>query len=108
MADADADKGGGFGSLPGDLFDEMIKYFETTLSPTLEADGKKVLAQLARTEHAAANAKKAPYVVDVVFKCLSIKPLLIAAKDGSLPDPARQQAMKDIVDILQSLKTLWG
>ena len=68
------EKGGGFGSIPGDLFESLIRYFGTTpsLSGALEAWRKQVLMQLARTEHAAANAKKDPYGVDVVFKCLSI------------------------------------
>jgi hypothetical protein len=105
----DDDKSGGFGSLPGDLFDGLIDYFDLTppLSAALEPFRKQILVQLARTEHAAANAEKAPYAVDVVFKCLSIQSEFLIARDAALPDPVRAQAMTNIVNILTALRGLW-
>lgn len=106
---ADSDKGGGFGSIPGDLFDGLITYFDQTpqLSATLEPFRKQILVQLARTEHAAANAEKAPYAVDVVFKCMSIQSDFLTARDANLPDPVRAQAMTSLVGTLTALRGLW-
>jgi hypothetical protein len=104
----DEEKSGGFGSLPGDLFDLLINYFDTT-GPlaALEPFRKQILVQLARTEHAAANAEKDPYGVDVVFKCMQIHADFLIARDGALPDPVRAQAMTSIVTTLNALKVLW-
>jgi hypothetical protein len=106
---AEEQKPGGFGSLPDDLFGGLISYFDTTppLSAALEPFRKQILVQLAKTEHAAANAKKDPYVVEVTFKCLSIQSNFEIAKDASLLDPVRAQAMGNIVGALTTLKTLW-
>ena len=106
---ADEEKAGGFGSLPGDLFDLLINYFDLTpqLSAALEPFRKQILAQLAKTEHAAANAEKDPYAVDVVFKCMSIHADFLIAQDAGLPDPVREQAMNNIVNTLSGLKLLW-
>jgi hypothetical protein len=103
------DKSGGFGSIPGDLFEGLIQYFDTTppLSAALEPFRKQILVQLARTEHAAANAEKDPYGVDVVFKCLSIQSDFLTAQNAALPDPVRAQAMNNILGTLQALKLLW-
>jgi hypothetical protein len=109
MAPDIGDKGGGFGSLPGDLFDGLINYFATTppLPATLEPFRLQTLVQLAKTEHAAANAEKIPYGVDVAFKCLSIQSDLLSAQDAAQPDAVRKQAMTNIVAALASLKGLW-
>jgi hypothetical protein len=108
MAD-DSDKGGGFGSIPGDLFDDIITFFDTTppLSAALEPFRRQTLVQLARTEHAAANAAKVPYVVDVAFKCVSLQTAFVTAKDASLADTVRAAAMTNVVGILKSLQGLW-
>lgn len=105
----DEEKAGGFGSIPGDLFDGLINYFDTTppLPATLEPFRRQILVQLARTEHAAANAQKDPYGVDVVFKCMSIQSDFLTAQDATLPDAVRAKAMTNIVNTLKSLKTLW-
>jgi hypothetical protein len=105
----DDDKPGGFGSLPGDLFEDLINYFDQTppLSAALEPFRKQILVALARTEHAAANAEKAPYAVDIVFKSLSIQSEFLRARDAALPDPVRAQAMTNIVNILIALRGLW-
>jgi hypothetical protein len=104
-----AEKGGGFGSIPGDLFNLLIQYYATTppLPAPLEALRLPTLVQLAKTEHAAANADKDPYGVDVVFKCMSIQSEFLTAQDANLPVPVRQQAMANVVAILTSLETLW-
>ena len=104
-----ADKPGGFGSIPGDLFDSLITYFDTTppLSAALEPFRQKILVQIARTEHAAANAEKDPYGVDVVFKCLSLQSDFGTAQDTTLPDPVRAKAMTNILGALSALKALW-
>lgn len=103
------EKPSGFGSLPGDLFDGLITYFGTTppLPPALEPLRLPILMQLARTEHAAANAEKDPYVVDIVFTCMSIREDLLVARDATSPDPVRAQAMNNILGALQGLKTRW-
>ena len=67
----------------------------------------QILVQLARTEHAAANAEKDPYGVEVVFKCMSIQSNFLTARDASLPDPVRVLAMANIVGTLNALKLLW-
>jgi hypothetical protein len=103
------EKPGGFGSIPGDLFDGLINYFDQTppLSAALEPFRKQILVQLAKTEHAAANAKKDPYGVDVVFKCMAIQSDFLTAQNATLPDPVRAQAMNNIVATLTALKGLW-
>lgn len=105
-----SDKGGGFGSIPGDLFDGLINYFDTTppLPPALEPFRKKTLVQLAKAEHAAANTRNEPYIVDIAFKCLSIQSDFLTAQDATKPDAVRAQAMTNIVGILGTLQTLWG
>jgi hypothetical protein len=105
----DDDKPGGFGSLPGDLLEDLITYFGTTptMSATLEPSRLPILMQLARTEHAAANAEKDPSAVDVVFKCISIQKDFLAAENAALPDAVRAQAMAEILATLQALKLLW-
>ena len=103
-------KGGGFGSLPGDLFSDLITYFGGTASlgsSALDTQGHKVLVQLTRTEHAAANAEKSPYVVDVVFKCVSIQANYLIATDTSKPDTVRVAAMTKIETTLTALEQLW-
>ena len=104
-----ADKTGGFGSIPGDLFNNLIQYFDTTptLSTTLEPFRKDILVQLAKTEHAAANAKNDPYSVDVTFKCMSIQSDYLTAIDAKQSDPVRAQAMGNIVAVLKALQGLW-
>jgi hypothetical protein len=106
---AEEQKPGGFGSIPGDLFENLITYFATTppLSATLEPFRLQILVQLARTEHAAANAQKDPYGVDVVFKCMSIQSDFLAAQNATLPDAVRAQAMNNIVGTLTALRGLW-
>lgn len=109
---AEEDKGGGFGSLPGDLFENLITYFadpKTQLSQKLEQHRLPILNQLARAEHAAANATKNPYVVDVVFKCVSIQSDFLTAKDAgaATPEQAREDAMVNIENTLHALKGLW-
>ena len=110
MADIEG-KSGGFGSIPGDLFDGLIQHFDSTptMPSTLEPFRHEILVQLAKTEHAAANAKKLPYVVDVVFKCVSIQSNFLTAKDPdpSIPDSARKQALQNIVATLKALAQLW-
>ena len=110
MASDISDKGGGFGSLPGDLFDGLINYFASTppLPAALEPFRVKTLVQLAKTEQAAANADKIPYGVDVAFKCLSIQSEFLIAKDANQSDNDRKDAMTNIVDALATLKTLWA
>jgi hypothetical protein len=106
---AESDKTGGFGSIPGDLFDNIITFFDTTppLSATLEPFRHQTLVQLAKTEHAAANAVKDAYVVDIAFKCVSIQSAFVTAKDATLADPVRAAAMQNVVGILTSLQGLW-
>jgi hypothetical protein len=106
---ADEEKAGGFGSIPGDLFEGLIVYFGTTppMSAALEPSRIPILMQLARTEHAAANAEKDPYGVDVVFKCISIQSDFLTAQNATLPDPVRALAMNNILGTLQALKLLW-
>ena len=110
MAPDSSDKGGGFGSLPGDLFKDLITYFETTppLSQLLEPFRIKILAQAARTEHAAANAEKVAYVVDVAVKSVSIQENLLKAKDAiNSNDNDRATAMNNILTTLAALQQLW-
>jgi hypothetical protein len=104
-----ADKAGGFGSVPGDLFDNLTQLFDpaSALPAALEPRRVETLMQLAKTEHAAANATKEPYVVDVAFKCGAIQSEYLIAKNGNLADPVRDQAMANIVAILKSLHGLW-
>jgi hypothetical protein len=104
-----AEKGGGFGSIPGDLFNLLIQYYANTppLPALLEALRLPTLVQLAKTEHAAANADKDPYGVDVVFKCISIQSDFVTAQDAALPVPVRQQAMTSIMTTLHGLELLW-
>jgi len=104
-----ADKPGGFGSIPGELFDRLIDYFDTTpqLSATLEPFRHQILVQLAKTEHAAANADKDPYVVDIAFTCVSLQSEFLKARDATIPDPVRQKAMTIILAILKNLQALW-
>jgi len=105
----EGDKSGGFGSIPGDLLDRLLTYFGTTppLSAALEPFRLQILTQLARTEHAAANAERNPSGVDVVFKCMSIQEDFLAAQDAGRPDSARAQAMTNLLGTLQALKLLW-
>jgi hypothetical protein len=104
-----SEKGGGFGSVPGDLFDSLITFFDTTppLSAALEPFRHQTLVQLAKTEHAAANAVKDPYVVDIAFKCVTLQSEFVTARDASKPDPVRSAAMTNIVGILAGLQALW-
>ena len=105
-----AEKTGGFGSIPGDLFNLLIQYYGNTppLPTPLEALRLPTLVQLAKTEHAAANADKDPYGVDVVFKCISIQSDFVTAQDAALPVvPVRQQAMTNIMNTLHALELLW-
>jgi len=104
-----SDNSGGFGSIPGDLFDNIITFFDTTppLSATLEPFRRQTLVQLAKTEHAAANAVKDAYVVDIAFKCVSIQLEFVTAIDAAKPDAVRSAAMTNIVGILKSLQGLW-
>jgi len=104
-----AEKTGGFGSIPGDLFNLLIQYYGTTppLPALLEALRLPTLVQLAKTEHAAANADKDPYGVDVVFKCISIQSDFVTAQDAALPVAVRQRAMTDIMNTLHALELLW-
>jgi hypothetical protein len=105
----ESEKPGGFGSIPGDLFDSLINYFDTTppMSVTLEPLRQPILVQLAKTEHAAANAEKSPYVVDVAFKSLTMQADYLTATDASKPDAVRKQAMQNILATLKALAGLW-
>jgi|KBSSwiStaDraftv2_1062776.scaffolds.fasta_scaffold42735_2 hypothetical protein len=108
MADSE-EKAGGFGSLPGDLFTSLITYFDTTPTMTagLEPFRHQILVQLAKTEHAAANADKSPYIVDVAFKCVSMQTDFLTATDAANPDPVRAAAMSNILATLKALAGLW-
>jgi hypothetical protein len=71
-----SDKGGGFGSLPKELFENIVGHYEMdpTKLPKLVAEKQvAMLAELARTEHSIANAAKEPYYLDVVLAVINIE-----------------------------------